>query len=162
MQLEERPDKLMEVLGKKQGLMRKIQSMLVPRAIALLGLRFSSSVHRAHIGPIAQRIVVEGHIGGISTDEEYLKLKAANMKGDFHFLQHLQQTQYKTAKQHRDKMQELVAALFEKTNDPMVAGLKQDVFDVPDGEPIVNADHEVMAQMMDLPGPAGIHPSPHT
>ena len=166
MQLEERAgqDQLVAVLGSSQGLMRKIQSRLVSRAIALLGIRWSSSVHRAQIGPIVQSIVVQGGLGGIESDAKYKELKSASVKGDFHLLQQIQQTQNKTAKQHRDKIQELVAVLFEETTDPMLAAIKQDLFSVENGGPIVPLDHRVITDMMALPAPPvnGVHPPPYT
>ena len=79
------------------------------------------------------------------------------MKGDFHLLQQIQQTQNKTAKQHRDKIQELVAVLFEETTDPMLAAIKQDLFSVENGGPIVSLDHRVITNMMALPAPPVNH-----
>jgi hypothetical protein len=166
MQLGERAgqDQLIAVLGNSQALMRKIQSRLVSRAIALLGICWSSSVHRAQIGPIVQSIVVQGGIGGIGSDAKYKELKSASVKGDFHLPKQIQQTQNKTAKQHRNKIQELIAALFEETTDPMLDEIKGDLFHVAAGGPIVAHGHRVMVEMMALPAPAvnGVHPSPHT
>jgi len=157
-------DQLIAVLGSDQAIMRKIQSRVVSRLVVLLGIRWSSSLHRGQVGPIVQNIVVQGALGGVSTDAKYKELKAASVKGDFHFLQQIQQTQNKTAKQHRDKIQEIITALFEDTTDPMVNDIKKDLFDVPSGGSIVPREHRVMAEMMALPLPVlnGVHPSPHT
>jgi hypothetical protein len=86
------------------------------------------------------------------------------VQGDFHLLQQIQQTQNKTAKQHRDKIQELVAVLFEETTDPMLAAIKQDLFSVENGGPIVPLDHRVITNMMALPAPPvnDVHPPPYT
>ena len=126
--------------------MRKIQSRVVSRLVVLLGIRWSSSLHRGQVGPIVQNIVVQGALAGVSTDAKYRELKAASVKGDFHFLQQIQQTQNKTAKQHRDKIQEIITALFEDTTDPMVNDIKKDLFDVPRGGSIVPREHRVMAR----------------
>ncbi len=67
------------------------------------------------------------------------------------FLQSIQQTQNKTAKQHRDKIRELVMEFFTATSDKMINTIKQEVFDVADGAPIVGRDHPVMQAMMALP-----------
>ena len=157
-------DQLIAVLGSDQAIMRKIQSRVVSRLVVLLGIRWSSSLHRGQVGPIVQNIVVQGALAGVSTDAKYKELKAASVKGDFHFLQQIQQTQNKTAKQHRDKIQEIITALFEDTTDPMVNDIKKDLFDVPRGGSIVPREHRVMAEMMALPLPVlnGVHPSPHT
>ena len=112
-------DQLIAVLGSDQAIMRKIQSRVVSRLVVLLGIRWSSSLHRGQVGPIVQNIVVQGALAGVSTDAKYRELKAASVKGDFHFLQQIQQTQNKTAKQHRDKIQEIITALFEDTTDPI-------------------------------------------
>jgi hypothetical protein len=104
----------MASLASDQSIMRKIQS----RAIILLGIRWSSSLHRAQVGPIIQNIVVDGGLGGIISAEQYSQQKMASVKGDFHLLQQIQQTQNKTQHQHRNMIQELIIPLFEETNDP--------------------------------------------
>ena len=164
-QIEQRSgsDRLMELLA-DQGISRKIQSRVVSRLIVLLGMRWSSSLHRAQISPIVQSIVVQDALGGIDSDAKYKELKAASVKGDFHMLQHIQHAQNKTAKNYRDRIQELVMALFEESFDPMVNEIKSELFGVKDGDPIVPDGHHVLVQLRALPYPMhnGMYPSPPT
>jgi hypothetical protein len=110
--------------------MRKTQASAVGRAMILLGVRWASSPHRAQVGPIVQNIVVTGGLDGIATAERYIELKMASVKGDFHVLQQSQQTQNRTAKQHRKMIRELVVPFFEETNDAMLDYVKLNLFNV--------------------------------
>jgi hypothetical protein len=149
----------MASLASDQSIMRKIQSRALSRAIILLGIRWSSSLHRAQVGPIVQNIVVESGLGGITSAKQYSQQKMASVKGNFHFLQQIQQTQNKTQHQHRNMIQELIIPLFEETNDPMVDYIKQSLFKVDKPapkhfcRPIVSPDHDFIQEMMHLPAP---------
>ena len=145
--------------------MRKIQAGCVAWLVNLLGIRWSSSVCRAQVAPIVQYLVLRQELGGIDSSDKYSACKNANQKSEFHFLQSIQQTQNKTAKQHRDKIRELVMEFFTATSDKMINTIKQEVFDVADGAPIVGRDHPVVQAMMALPAPVKndvtcMHPSP--
>jgi hypothetical protein len=155
------------LLGKldDQATMRKIQAGCVAWLVNLLGIRWSSSVCRAQVAPIVQFLVLRAGLGGIDSSDKYSACKNAGLKSEFHFLQSIQQTQNKTAKQHRDKIRELVMEFFTATSDKMINTIKQEVFDVADGAPIVGRDHPVVQAMMALPAPVKndvtcMHPSP--
>ena len=155
------------LLGKldDQATMRKIQAGCVAWLVNLLGIRWSSSVCRAQVAPIVQFLVLRAGLGGIDSSDKYSACKNAGQKSEFHFLQSIQQTQNKTAKQHRDKIRELVMEFFTATSDKIVNTIKQEVFDVADGAPIVGRDHPVVRAMMALPAPVKndvtcMHPSP--
>jgi hypothetical protein len=124
-------DALMASLASDQSVMRKIQSRAMSRAKILLGIRWSSSLHRAQVGPIVQHIVVDGGLGGITSTEQYSQHTMASVKGDFHLLQQIQQTQNKTQHQHRNMIQELIIPFFEETNDPMVYYIKHSLLKLP-------------------------------
>ncbi len=146
-------DQLISLIGKDQGNMRKIQAGVVARLCALLGVRWSSSLNLGHVGPMVQEIVVTAGLAGVDSNAKYIELKAASVKGDFYFLQQIQHTQNKTAKNHRDKIQELVVSFFVQTSDPMINSIKWELFEVADGKPIVGHDHPAVQDMMQLPPP---------
>ena len=157
-------DKLVALLA-DQVVSRFIHGKVVIRLVTLLGLRWSSSLHRQQCSPIVQSIVVQGKQGGIDTDTKYISLKATGVKGDFHMLQQLQYAHNKTAKNHRDKVRNLVAALFDESfDDPMLDAIKLDLFGVEDGGRIVPRDHPTLQEMRALPAPlrGGMHPSDPT
>ncbi len=145
--------------------MRKIQASAVSRAVILLGVRWASSLHRAQVGPIVQNIVVTS-LGGVTTTKRYNELKMASVKGDFHLLQQIQQTQNKTAKQRHNMIRELIVFLFKETNDAMI-NYKVNLFNVAKPQqkhswgPIVSPYHELLQEMMALPAPVinGEHPT---
>ena len=144
-------DRLVALLA-DQTVSRYIHGKLVIRLVTLLGLRWSSSVHRQQCGPIVQSIVVQGKQGGIDTDAKYISAKATGLKGDFHMLQQLQFAHNKTAKNHRDKLRNIVAALFDESfDDPMLDAIKLDLFGVENGGRIVPRDHPTLQQMRALP-----------
>ena len=136
-----------------QTVSRNIHAKVVNRLVVLLGFRWSSSLHRSQIGPIVQSIVVQGKLGGVDTDAKYITLKATGVKGDFHMLQQIQFAHNKTAKNHRDRVRNLVGALFDETFDPMLEAIKSDLFGVEDGGPIVARDHPTLEQLRALPRP---------
>jgi hypothetical protein len=155
------------LLGKldDQGTMRKIQAGCVAWLVNLLGIRWSGSLCRGQVAPIVQHIVISNGLGGIDSSDKYTACKHAAPKSEFHFLQSIQQTQNKTAKQHRDKIRELVMEFFTATSDKMINTIKQEVFDVADGAPIVGRNPPVVQAMMALPAPVKndvtcMHPSP--
>ena len=144
-------DRLVALLA-DQTVSRYIHGKLVIRLVTLLGLRWSSSVHRQQCAPIVQRIVVENKLGGIDTDAKYISAKATGLKGDFHMLQQLQFAHNKTAKNHRDKLRNIVAALFDESfDDPILDAIKLDLFGVENGGRIVPRDHPTLQQMRALP-----------
>ena len=157
----------MAVLGSDHAIMRRLQGLVVSRIVCLLGVRWASSVQRGQISPIVQSIMVAARLGGITSAEQYKVKKVAGLKGDFYVLQQLQQTQNKTAKQHRDTAQALTMQFFEESNDSMVDHIKASLFNVnkpPKGEPwgpIVPPDNPIMVVMMDLPPPTvnGVNPA---
>jgi len=158
------PSSKESLLGKldDQGTMRKIQAGCVAWLVNLLGIRWSSSVCRAQVAPIVQYLVLRHELGGIDSSDKYSACKNANPRSEFHFLQSIQQTQNKTAKQHRDKIRELVMEFFTATSDKMINTIKQEVFDVADGAPIVGRDHPVVQAMMALPAPVKKYDVEHT
>ena len=144
-------DRLVALLA-DQTVSRYIHGKLVIRLVTLLGLRWSSSVHRQQCAPIVQRIVVENKLGGIDTDAKYISAKATGLKGDFHMLQQLQFAHNKTAKNHRDKLRNIVAALFDESfDDPILDAIKLDLFGVENGGRIVPRDHPTLQKMRALP-----------
>jgi hypothetical protein len=145
--------------------MRKIQAGCVGWLVNLLGNRWSGSLCRGQVAPIVQHIVISNGLGGIDSSDKYTACKHAAPKSEFHFLQSIQQTQNKTAKQHRDKIREIVMDFFSATSDKIINTIKKELFDVADGAPIVGRDHPVVQEMMALPAPVKndvtcMHPSP--
>ena len=102
----------MAALGSDHSIMRRLQSLTVSRIVCFLGIRWASSVQRGHISPIVQSTVVAARLGGITSAEQYKEKKVAGLKGNFYVLQQLQQTQNKTAKQHRDTAQALTMVCY--------------------------------------------------
>jgi hypothetical protein len=153
-------DRLVALLA-DQTVSRFIHGKVVIRLVTLLGLRWSSSLHRQQCSPIVQSIVVQGKQGGIDTDAKYISAKATGVKGDFHMLQQLQFAHNKTAKNHSDKIRNIVAALFDESfDDPILDAIKSDLFGVENGGQIVPRDHPTLLQMQALPPPLrnGMHP----
>jgi hypothetical protein len=88
------------------------------------------------------------------------------VKGDFHLLQQIQQTQNKTAKQRHNMIRELIVFLFKVTNDAMI-NYKVNLFNFAKPQqkyswgPILSPYHELLQEMMALPAPVidGEHPT---
>ena len=110
---------------------------------------------------MVQEIVVSDRIAGVGSNAKYKDLKASSVEGGYYFLQQIQHTQCKAAKNDRDKIQQLIMSFFEQTSDPIINKIKMDLFQVADGKPIVGPEHHVVRGMMALQPPYanGVHPT---
>ena len=72
-------------------------------------------------------------------------------------LAHLRMPQGHAWKHHRAKMAEAVAALFHETADPQINWVKETVFGVKDGAPLLSGTHPVMEELMKGPFLKGAH-----
>ncbi len=82
------------------------------------------------------------------------------MIGDFHMQQQLQLAQNKTAKNHSNKVQNLIGVVFNESFDLMLKVIKSELFGVEDGGPIIPRDHPRLVELWALSRPLcnGMHP----
>ncbi len=127
-------DQMMAVIASDQGSMRKNQSRIVSRLVSLLGhgVRWSSALNRECVGPLVQEIVVTSGIAGVERRGfpcQVQRNEGSKCEKQYYFLQSIQHTQNKTAKRHRDKIQELIVFFIEQTSDTMINSTKKELLE---------------------------------
>ena len=75
-----------------QSFARRITCASVPWMVARLGLQWYSASFRCYVIHIVQQVVVENHIAGIESHDEYDELRAANTSAESRLLQKFLET----------------------------------------------------------------------
>ncbi len=105
--------------------------------------------------PIVQQVVVENHIAGIESHDEYDELHAANTSAESRLLQKFQETCNHGGRPFRNKVRELVVPFFQEGDgkDSVVQEIKWSVFGVAVDGNILNDGHPVAQALVQLPVP---------
>lgn len=146
-------DNILARLG-KQAVTRVLLKKAVPVMIARLGPRFPFASSRSSLTPIVQALVVEHNIGGIGNRDEYNALRNASVEAEGAFIAQLQATLQKNMGALSKSVRDLVAAFVEEeTECTMINYVKEHVFGMPDGLPLMPKTHHVLAQCFRIPCP---------
>jgi hypothetical protein len=142
---------IVEVLtGQTQSYIRDIQKVLIPRAIAYSGYRWHNSLCRPEMLQILRHITIRK--GGVYVHWDALNARSektnnANVLGRKAAASHAHAT-----RDHKDYVSATVAKLFRATpNDKKLCFVKEEVFGITDGGPIIGPDHPVMLEMFAQP-----------
>ena len=136
--------------GNGQSFIRDIQLQLVPRCIAYSGYRWHNSLCRQEMMQILRFLTIRK--GGVyvhwdALDARSEKTNNANVLGRKAAASHAHAT-----RDHKDYVSETVAKLFRATpNDKKLCFVKEEVFGIKDGAPIIGPDHPVMLEMFEQP-----------
>ena len=79
--------------------------------------------------------------------EIYYKLRAVDPKKETHILRRITRSSQHAARQHSENVGELVARLFAQTTDLEMDYVKESVFGVSGGPPIMAKDHPAMQEL---------------
>ena len=123
--------------------------------VVRLGLQWYSASFLCFVIPIVQQVVVENHIAGIQSHDEYDELRAANTSAKSRLLQKFQETCNNGGRAFRNKVRELVMPFFQDGDgkDPVVQEIKWKVFGVAADHCILADDHPVAQALLQLPVP---------
>ena len=128
------------------GIVNKIQPLLVPQLVSRFGLRWHNATVNCQVASILRNIVISHDVGGYA--EHYDSLRAAAPEAEMKLVRHLRDSQAHAARNFRERIQYLVAALFNQSTDEAVNYVKQTVFGVSNGNPILSDDHPVVVAML--------------
>ncbi len=105
--------------------------------------------------PIVQQVVVENHIAGIESHDEYDELRSGNTSAESRLLQKFQETCNNGGRAFRNKLRELVVPFFQEGDgkDPVVQEIKWNVFGVAVDGNILDDGHPVARALVQLPVP---------
>lgn len=142
---------LMDVLtANGQTYIRDIQKELVPRAIAVSGYRWHNSVARQEMIQILRYLTIRK--GGVYAHWDALEARSPNSSNVKALAKKIAQSHAHAAGNHQALVRKAVAKLFEATPaDKKLCFVKEEVFGISDGGPIIGPDHPVVQEMMDQP-----------
>ena len=108
-------------------------------------------------GSVVCKAVIKHNLGnfGCKFGSIFDELHDALPKSLQALLRQLRISQGHAAKQYRDRLAEGVASLFCQTADPQMNWVKETVFVVKDGAPILSDEHPVMRELLKGPFPKG-------
>ena len=136
----------------KQAVTRMLLKKAVPVTITRLGPRFPFASSRSLLTPIVQTLVVDNNIGGIGNRDEYNALRNASVEAGGAFIAQLQAALQKNMGALRKSVRDLVAAFVEEeTECTMINYVKEHVFGMPDGLPLVL---KTLAACFEIPCPS--------
>ena len=135
-----------------QTYVRDIQKDLVPRVIAHSGYRWHNAVARNEMIQILRFLTI--HKGGVYVHFDALAarsqhLKSNNLKA---LAQEIAASHAHAARNHQAYVTRAVWKLFQDTpDDKKLCFVKEEVFGITDGGPIIGADHPVIVEMFAVP-----------
>ena len=129
--------------------MHALQPQIVPEIIARIGMRWWNASCATVAGSVVRNDVIKHNLGNFGSIFD--ELHDALPKSLQALLRQLRISQGHAGKQHRDRVAEGVASLFHQTADPQTTWVKEAVFGVKDGAPILSDEHPVMLELLKGP-----------
>ena len=142
---------LLDVLtGNGQSYVRDIQRELVPRAIAVSGYRWHNAVSRGEMTQILRYLTIRK--GGVYAHFDALNARSTKSNNVQALATKIAASHAHAASNHREFVRVKVAKLFQSTpDDREINFVKEEVFGIPDGRPIIGPEHPVMVEMFAQP-----------
>ena len=128
------------------GIVNKIQPLLVPQLVSRFGLRWHNATVNCQVASILRNIVISHDVGGYA--EHYDSLLAARPQAVMQLVRRRRDSQAHAVRNFRERIQYLVAELFNKSTNEAVNYVKQTVFGVSNGNPIISNEHPVVVAML--------------
>jgi hypothetical protein len=142
---------LMDVFtGNGQTYIRDTQKELVPRMIAVAGYRWHNSVNRDTMIQILRYLTIRK--GGVYSHWDALNTRSAKSNSAIALGAQFAKSHAHAAGSHQALVRTAVAKLFQDTpNDKKLNFVKEEVFGITGGRPIIRPDHPVVVEMMAQP-----------
>ncbi len=135
-----------------QSYLRDIQKDLVPRMIARSGYRWHNAAARSEMIQILRYLTIRK--GGVYIHWDALAARSHNLRANNEKALAIKAagSHAHAARNHQDYIMRAVFQLFQATPDDMkLSFVKQEVFGIADGGPIIGADHPVMTEVFAIP-----------
>ena len=129
--------------------MHPVQPAIVPEIIARIGLRWWNTARSGVAGSVLSNTVIKHNLGNFG--DVFDKLYEAQPKSRGWVLMKLRASQGHAVSAHCCKMACLIASLFSKSVDPQTNFVKDTIFGVKDGAPLLSDDHPVTKALMTSP-----------
>jgi hypothetical protein len=142
---------LMDVFaGNGQTYIRDIQTELVPRMIAVVGHRWHNSVNRDTMIQILRYLTIRK--GGVYAHWDALHARSAKSNNAKALGDKIAKSHAHAAGKHQAFVRTAVVKLFQDTpNDKKLNFVKEEVFGIIEGRPIIGPDHPIVLEMMAQP-----------
>lgn len=130
---------------KDGGIVHAIQPIIVPEIIARCGMRWWNASSASLAGSVVRNAVIKRNLGhfGELFDEMY-SVNQASLKS---VLRELRKGHQHCARIHHLRLARLIASLFEQTSEDRINYVKDKVFGVRGGAPILEHDHPVIQHL---------------
>jgi hypothetical protein len=135
-----------------QSYLRDIQRDLVPRMIARSGYRWHNAAARSEMIQILRYLTIRK--GGVYIHWDALAARSHNLRtnNEKALAAKIAGSQAHAARNHQAYIMRAVFQLFQATPDDMkLSFVKQEVFGIADGGPIIGADHPIMTEVFAVP-----------
>ena len=135
-----------------QTYVRDIQKDLVPRMIAHSGYRWHNAAARYEMNRILRNLTIRK--GGVYIHWDALAARSHNLRtnNEKALAAKIAASHAHAARNHQEYIKRAVSKLFQATpNDIKLCFVKEEVFGIADGGPIIGADHPVMTEVFAIP-----------
>ena len=130
-----------------QSYIRDIQKELIPRNIALVGFRWHNGAHRGETQQILRYLTIRK--GGVYAHWDALNARSGKKTDAMAMVKQCAASHAHAARNHQLLVRAKVVKLFEQTpaDDVRLISIKEEVFGIPDGRPIIDNKHPVLRDM---------------
>ena len=129
---------------------RDIQKELVPRVIAHSGYRWHNAVARNEMIQVLRFLTIRK--GGVYVHWDALAARSAKSVNEKALGNKIAASHAHAARNHQDYVAQAVHKLFQATpDDKKLCYVKEEVFGITDGGPIIDTDHPVIKEMFEIP-----------
>jgi hypothetical protein len=136
--------------GNGQSFIRDIQLQLVPRCVAYSGYRWHNSLCRPEMMQILRFLTIRK--GGVYVHWDALDARSEKSSNSKILGNKVAASHAHAVRNHKDYVSRMVAKLFRATpDDKKLCFVKEEVFGIKDGAPIIGPDHPVMLEMFEQP-----------
>ena len=112
--------------------------MITPEDVSRISSKWYAAVNKGSLGTMLRAAVLTGNIGGYGSI--YDQMRAVEPNHEANIIQRFTRTGQHACRDHREQVAKIVASLF-ATDDLEMEHVKQSVFGVPGGAPIIGYDH---------------------
>lgn len=127
------------------GIVHALQPIIVPEIIARCGMRWWNAATAHLVGSIVRSAVINHNVGNFG--RVFDELYSAHPPSLKIVLRKLRAGHQHCAKFHHSRIARVISSLFRQTSDPLVNYVKDKVFGVKDGAPILADDHPVIIHL---------------
>ena len=130
-----------------QGFIRKVSPLAIPELIARLGIRWYAGSNKGQAASVVRTLVISDDIHGMASNYDALQQRCPT--AETAAVARLLRSGQHATRQHREKIASIVQSLFHETTDADLNYVKETVFGVQNGAPIMAGDHPAILALFE-------------